>query len=818
MKTLLLSITASILYVLSFSFFYVPQNKKQSTLDFSIAAEPSDHQLDIRKYPGKAFPSAYYKDLVLNASQNYYTSNANKGIGGVNSWQLEGPKNIGGRIMAIAFNKQDTSTIIVGCAAGGIFKTKNGGQNWYPVFDNNAFLSVSSITYDPNDTNIVYAGTGDKAQSAFTYHGNGIYKSTDGGETWNNSGFSQAAIVEKIIVHPNNSAIIYANIIEGAYNKGSIYKTINSGQNWNKIFPSDTNKNTNDLEISPSNPNIIYASIFGDTSKVYKSIDGGNTWAPIFDAITKGAGRYCRIGMATSSLNTNKLSLSCVSYLNTPNEKLFSTINGGSTWQQKTAIGASNVFANSVSYFEQIFINPYNDNHVLLSGILLHESFDGGNTFSAINNAFYADKHNIQFMDSTHYLVSTDGGIFKMDLNLQLARRIDDIPNTQFYRVNHNTYNPNNYYGGTQDNGTLSGNASTINNWQRSLNGDCFTIQFPKNSPNYFYAERQFGQMEYMSATLTNTPITSGINNWENRNWDFPYFISKYSDSIMYCGTTRIYEGDATSPQSVYWTALSPALSSGQWGISSIDEGLSPGKLLVGTTDGKIWRLDSGVSTWEDISDTSIDRVITCVKFSPNIQTNMYVARSGYRRTLTKTAYLHKSTDDGLTWTDISTNLPSFGINDIYVWPGNENLIFIANDIGVYYTPNGGTTWNRLGNNMLFIPVFDIDFNPGTNRLFVGTYARGIQSIDVSNITGITKVKQNNYSISIFPNPVKDVLNIKTNLSKIEKKSIYNLNGRLVLEDISGDRNINISTLQKGYYLLVLNSNGDKVVKKFVKE
>jgi photosystem II stability/assembly factor-like uncharacterized protein len=819
MKTFLLASFASILYILSFTFFSSPQNKKRSTEDVEIESALTEYYTDIRKYPYNEFPAEYYKNLVLSASQKYYKTNGNKGIVNINSWQLEGPKNIGGRLMAVAFNKQNLNTIMVGCAAGGIFKTKNGGQNWYPVFDNNAFLSISSITYDPNDSNIVYAGTGDKAQTVFSYFGNGIYKSTDGGDTWSSFGFSQAAIIEKIIIHPSNSAIMYASINEGGiYQKGSVYKTINSGQTWNKIFPSDTNKSTNDLEIAPSNPNIIYTSIFGDTSKVYKSIDGGNTWTSVFNAVTQGGGLYARLGITVSHQNANKVYLSSVSYASATGERLFATTTGGTLWAQKIAGGANNVFGNFAPSFEQIAINPFNDNHVLLTGIRLHESLNGGNTFSVLNSNYYVDVRAIQFIDSVHCLVATDGGLFKIDMNLSLSTKIDDIPNTQFYRVNHNIHNPNDYYGGAQDQGTLSGNINTVSNWQKLLSGDGFTVQFPKNNQNYFYAEFQFGKMQHINAALANTQITNGINSSEDRNWDFPYFISRYNDSVMYCGTTGVYQGDATSPQSVYWTSISPVLSNGQWGISSIDEGLSPGKLLAGTTDGKMWRLDAGASTWDDISDTNIDRVITCVKFSPNIQTNMYVARSGYQRTLTKTPYLHKSINDGLTWINISGNLPNFGINDVYIWAGNENLIFIANDIGVYYTIDGGTIWNRLGNNMLFIPVFDIDFNPGTNRLFVGTFARGMQSIDISNITGLSKVIQNDYSISLFPNPAIGILNIRTDISKIEKKSIYNLKGQLILEDFTSSKQLNVSSLQKGYYLLVLNSNGSKVVKKFVKE
>jgi photosystem II stability/assembly factor-like uncharacterized protein len=845
MKTFLFASLSSVLFVLSFSFLNPIQDSKSLhpniEKEIENKYEPNDQFAASRMYPDKEFAANYYKDLVVNASQNYYATKALSKSLNTNAWQVEGPHNIGGRIMAIAVNKQNQNTMLIGAAAGGIFKTKNGGTTWYPVFDNGAFLSISDIVYDPNDTSIVYAATGDKSTSFYSYLGDGIYKSMDGGETWNYLGLNQVGIVSKIIVHPTNSSIIYAGV-QGNYwtkdlNRG-VYKTIDAGISWNKVLATDSTTGICDLEINTQNPDIIYAVTFtryrtpfisslgGASTKILKTIDAGANWTSIFDGSNAGTTNLGKMGLAISEQNPNKLYLS-TTIGGGSGEQLFSTIDAGATWNVLPANGTGNSFGGFSWYFDQIFVNPYNDNVVLLTGVDHYESTDGGNNFSIGGTPWFfydlhADKHDVTFLNATDYIVTTDGGTYKITIGNSAVQRLDYIPITQFYRVTSNINQALSYYGGAQDNGSTGGNQLNINNWPRLFGGDGFAMQFPKFSSNYFYAESQNGNMEYIETVSSNfTSILNGINPSERKNWDFPYMISKYSDEVMYCGTDKIYEGDASLPDQVQWTAsssdLTKATNSNTSTIRSIDEGLSQGRLITGTGDGNVWKRDFIGAAWQDITGTLPNRTVTCVKFSPNINNNLYVSHSGYKFN-EYIPHLHRSTDNGATWVDISSNLPNFGVNDIYVWDGNENIIFIANDIGVYYTTDAGIVWNRLGNNMPFFPVYDIDFNTGTNKFFAGTFARSIQSIDVSNITGLSKTKPNDYSINIFPNPVEDILNFKTNFNKIETKSIYDMKGQLVMEDISADKNIRVSNLKKGYYLLVLNSNGNKVVKKFVKD
>jgi photosystem II stability/assembly factor-like uncharacterized protein len=841
MKTFLYAFFASLLLVGSYTLFNPKQELAISENEETKMDEPNEHFALSRMYPETTFPTAYYQNLVKSEAQNYYTNNQYAKSVNLNNWQVEGPHNIGGRIMAIAVNKLNQNTMLIGAAAGGIFKTKNGGTSWYPIFDNNAFLSISDLEYDPIDTNIIYAATGDKTTSFYSYLGDGIYKSIDGGETWNYLGLNQVGIVSKIIVHPTNGNIIYAGVQGNYWSKDldrGIYKTIDAGITWNKILATDSTTGICDIEINKQNPNILYAVSFtryrtastsqlgGDECKVYKTTDAGTTWASVFDGPSQNIANLGKMGIAISEQNPNKLYLSVTEGAGN-NEQLFETIDAGVTWLPLPAFGTGSSFGGFSWYFDQVFVNPYNDNTLVLTGVDIHESTDGGNSFSIggtswVTYSLHADKHDVFFLNATQYIVTTDGGTYKLTVGNPTQQRLDFIPITQFYRVTYDLSNPYSYYGGAQDNGSTGGNINNINNWPRLNGGDGFTMQFPRNNNTYFYAESQGGYMVHINTGSSNgTPINNGINNGERRDWDFPYMISRFSDLVMYCGTYKMYKGNATNPSQVIWDSISSDLTKNITNristIRSIDEGLTQGRLITGTGDGNVWKRDNASAAWQNITGTLPNRTVTCVKFSPNLNNNLYVSHSGYKFN-EYIPHLHKSTDNGATWVDISSNLPNFGINDIYVWQGNENIIFIANDIGVYYTTNGGLAWSRLGNNMPFFPVYDIDFNPGTNKFFAGTFARSIQSIDISNITGISKIKQNDYSVSIFPNPASDVLTINSNFSKIEKKSIYDLKGQLVLEDFTNSKQLNISSLQKGYYLLVLHNKGEKLIKKFVKE
>ncbi len=845
MKTFLFASVTSACIVFSFFIFH-PVTKTTPSVLLSAEKEnkfaPNDYFAESRMYPEKEFPANYYKSIAIAEANAYFSNIALSKSLSTNSWQVEGPHNIGGRIMAIAVNKTNPNTMLLGAAAGGIFKTKNGGTSWYPVFDNGPFLSISDLVYDPNDTSVIYAATGDKSTTFYSYLGNGIYKSVDGGESWNYLGLNQVSIVSKIIVHPNNTNILYAGVQGNYWSKDldrGVYKSIDAGLNWIKVLATDSTTGISDIEIDSQNPNILYAvsftryrtpaitSLGGPDTKVYKTIDNGNTWSTIFDGSNIGVTNLGKMGIAISKQNPNKLYLSKTEGGGN-NEQLFSSLNAGSTWNLLPANGAGNTFGGFSWYFDQVYVNPFNDNHVVLTGVDMYESIDGGNNFTVagspwFNYDFHADKHDVHFLNATNYIVSTDGGTYKLSVGSSTVQRIDLIPITQFYRVSSNVNSPNDYFGGAQDNGSTGGNLSNIDNWPRLYGGDGFTMQFPQFSSNYFYATSQNGNMAYVDTTaFTFTSILNGIGSADKRNWDFPYMISKFSDDVMYCGTDKIYEGDATVPDQVQWDSISGDLTknitSRISSIRAIDEGLQPGRLMTGTGDGNVWKRDNNLAGWQNITGTLPNRTITSVKFSPNINSNLYVAHSGYKFN-EYIPHLHRSIDNGVTWTDISSNLPNFGINDIYIWSGNENIIFIANDIGVYYTTNSGVAWSRLGNNMPFFPVYDIHFNTATNKFFAGTFARSIQTIDISSITGLERIKlPNDYSVQLFPNPVGDNLNIITNLKVVRNKRIYNMKGEFVLESNASQNNMDVSNLQKGYYYLVLTTaQSERIIKKFAK-
>jgi hypothetical protein len=276
------------------------------------------------------------------------------------------------------------------------------------------------------------------------------------------------------------------------------------------------------------------------------------------------------------------------------------------------------------------------------------------------------------------------------------------------------------------------------------------------------------------------------------------------------------------------WSAISNDLTDGVDAfrddlhtITTINESvLSPNKIIVGTGDANVWLTINDGSTWSDISSGLPVRYVTSVKNSPNISNNLYVTHSGYRDG-DNIHHIHKSINNGNSWTSIAGDLPQVGINDILITEGNESKIFIATDIGVYYTINGGINWFRLGNNMPMMPVFDIQFNTAKNKIIAGTFARSVQTIDISVFTGITNKPLADKGISFYPNPAsQNITIINNNNSSALSYEIYNLNGELVKSasaDFTNSLKISIEDIAIGTYVLSIESGNKKTIKKFVK-
>ena len=798
---------------------------------------PFEHFAFMRSFPDASLDMAAYNQMLNNATFDFSQAKTSSTL----SWQQEGPTNIGGRITCLKIHPTNQNIIFAGCPGGGLFKTVDAGVNWTPVFDAQPFLSISCITFDPTNPSIMYVGTGDPDIPFTSFIGNGVYKSTDGGISWTNIGLNQQGIITQILINPSNTNMIYASAMGTPmvrdFNRG-IYKTSNGGTSWNQILSIDNQTGVSDMMMDFTNPNIIYACSwsrirtntesfgFSNSSRMYKTTNAGTTWNILSNGLPNT--KLARFGICMSKQNANKIYVSvCDSTYNL--ENIYVSTNGGTSFTALPgSAGASGLYNSFGWYFGKLTVNPTNDNEILIAGVEHFKSSDGGNSFNLNQPPWWnynphADIHDIQFKSASDYIIATDGGLYETYDDGGSWFKLDDIPNTQFYRVTYNPFNNDEYLGGAQDNGTMSGGlASGVNNWLRIFGGDGFQPRMDNTDPQIMYAETQNGGLYVsMDAGSSFNNFSTFIDGSDRRNWDMPYVFGGNSNSIMYTGTYRVYKNTQNPFED--WTPISGDLTDGIiyaerfHNISCVDNSsLNTNYIYAGTSDGNVWRsLDDG-TTWDSLQMTLPYRYVTSVHSSPNVLNNVYVTHSGYRYNQ-YIPHIHKSTNNGTNWIDISGDLPQAGINDILVLPGYENVLFVASDIGVYYTIDGGVNWIRLGNNMPIMVVWDLEYNPNTNKLVAGTYARGLQTIDVTSLmtsVGIKNTTVTQSSVSIFPNPAVNEINIKTN-EKIKTISIVDQQGKVLTK--SAQQKIDIENIAAGVYYAIIETEKEKVTKKFIK-
>lgn len=810
---------------------------------------PNDLWYQVRSYPDGFDESLYLKrmnDVKESASNSSQTRAVELGL----PWQAEGPGNIGGRFNVLTKSPTTNSTLYAGATNGGLFKSTDDGTNWNPIFDDLAYLAIGSMAIDPQNENTLYVGTGDKNFGGGSHIGNGIYKSSDAGTTWSQIGLEQTGIVTEVVLHPTNQQTIYAATLGNPYEKTTergVYKSTDGGTTWNNILFLSDSSGVMDLIMDPNNPDILYASGFnrinlpfkskvsGPESKIYKTINGGTSWTQLTNGLPTTA--ESRVGLAMSSTNSNTLYSIYVAADGLNVLDIFKSTDAGLNW---TALNATDngldydALGGFGWYFGEIYINPFNDDHIVITGVEMYHSTDGGNSWSQNvpdwwTYEVHADKHDVLFLSANTYIIATDGGLYKTIDNGITWTDIENMPVTQFYHIAVDPNQSEVYGGGAQDNGTMSGNANSFNLWNRLYGGDGFRLTYlEQQDPNAMYVETQNGNINHLDGNGNQTDVSPDL--FEDRtNWDTPYIVNE-NDGELFVGTSKV-SVMASAPYGGY-TPISEDLTKVGLGtsagtdrrhtITEIEQATyNSDILMVGTSDGLVWRGDR-TSSWEFSNVTTPDlpnRYVTGIKSSPNPNDNFYVCYSGY--TLNdNSSYIYKTTDLGQTWIDISGDLPNLTVNDILIVPGqNDDYIFAALDGGVYFTENGGVNWDYLGLNLPFVTARELKLDIPNSKLICGTYSRSMYSYDVSWIDNLdadyTGIKTNaENTLELFPNPTAEKVTIKN--GTLGEFKLYNEQGQLVLNHnstVQGDFTINISNFSKGIYIYELNGKTGKLIK-----
>lgn len=822
--------------------------------------EPYEEYFLQRSYPDETVDIAAFQKGLQQAKEQGLLKD---GTGFEADWTTQGPGNIGARINTIAVHPALPFIIYVGFSRGGVWKTLDGGDNWYPIFDDQLFLAIGDIEIDPQNPNTIYVGTGDPNISGLPFIGGGVYKSVDSGGTWTNIGLTDTRITSRILVDPTDSDKLYVGTMgipfEPTTDKG-LYRSLDGGVTWEQsLFVTDT-AGIIDIVINPENPDILYASswnrlrnnqqsiVHGLDAKVWKTTDGGETW----NALTGGLpqGDLGRIGLTMSAQNPDKLYALYVG----PDSQLqgiYNTEDGGETWEEINTAGSFEFYENQEDlkdfslagfgwYFAKIRIDPNDDNHIFFGGVELWEGNKIDNEFVWQQGTpvwftyeVHADKHDLVYAPNGDILLATDGGLYRKENGSDTWTDIENIPTSQFYRVAYNPHSPDNYYGGMQDNGTSGGNASNINNWPRIYGGDGFQAIFHPDEPSIMFAETQRGGI-VVSQTGGDFffDATNGIESDDRKNWDMPYMLSHHNPNVLYTGTQRAYQGTLNVPTAdVFWSPITGDLTDGNifggaayHSITTLDEShFDEGTVYYGATDGNVWKVDMLSSATENISAGLPDRYVTDVKTSPDLPQTLYVTHSGYKDN-ENTPRVHRSDDEGATWVDISSDLPDLAVNDIYILPENQDtVIFVATDGGVYGSLNAGINWQRMGTNMPYIPVYDLEWNIAKNELIAGTFARSIMTYPIDSLlaeqivtppdtttVAVNEVLDISKRIKIFPSPATDFIQVefeKSEPGKTYDLVILNVTGQLVYrtkgtQEGKISQQINVSDLAAGTYFL----------------
>jgi photosystem II stability/assembly factor-like uncharacterized protein len=669
-------------------------------------------------------------------------------------WTLQGPGNIGARVNTIAVHPTNHDVIYIGYSGGGVWKTTDGGTTWRPVFDGQTFLSVGDIAFDPNDPNTVYVGTGDPNISGYPFIGDGLWKTTDGGDSWQYLGLENQRIITKIIATPGASSKLYAATMGLPFERNNdrgLYVGNGSPTGWQqKLFISD-DAGIIDLVASPTDPNTLYAAawdrirnnqeslVAGENARIWKTSDGGQTWGVLSAGLPEGP--QSRIGLAIDANNDQHL---VATYASTSLEflGLYETFDGGQTWALNPCNGLDFGFqSNFAWYFGKVRINPYNSQDIWMLGVTTYRSQDGGQNWEQTptwNDDVHVDHHDLAFLSAEDFLLATDGGLYRSSDNAASWQKIENNATTQFYRVAANPFQPDYYYGGAQDNGTVAGFSEIINEWQRLYGGDGFQAVFHPSDPNIFYFEYQNGGIAGTTDGGFFDSATEGLDPSDRRHWDMQYILSHHDDNVMYTGTYRLYRSYGHLP---VWTPVSEDLTDGivfgprYHTISTLDESpLNDDLVYVGTTDGNVQRVNPSSQNTQNVSAGLPDRYVSSVKASPTNANRVFVSHTGYKSN-DFAPRIHRSDNQGDTWVPIAGDLPNFAVNDLQILPGyQDSVIFAATDGGVYGTLDGGQHWERLGTGMPFVPVYDLDIQAAQRTLIAGTHARSILSFPLDSL------------------------------------------------------------------------------------
>ncbi|HEX2445065.1 MAG TPA: hypothetical protein VHJ77_14060 [Vicinamibacterales bacterium] len=693
-------------------------------------------------------------------------------------WRHIGPAAFGGRIDDVEAVESNPKIIFVGTASGGIFKTVNGGTTWMPVFDRDGgSLSIGDVAIAPSDPNIIWAGSGEPNNRQSSSWGDGVYRSIDGGETWTNVGLRDSHHIGRVVIHPRDPNTVYVAALGhlwGPNDERGLYRTRDAGRTWQQVLKIDADTGVVDVALDRDGRTLFAAAyqrrrrgwgfVGGGTgSGLYRSLDAGDTWQKLEEGLPKGV--VGRIGVEISRSNPDIV----YAVIEHKEGGVFRSEDRGNTWTKQSSTNQRPM------YYSQIRIDPRNPNKIWMLASPLFLSIDAGKTFTTkgTGDRIHVDHHGLWIdpSDPDHLILGNDGGLYVSQDGSRTWHFVDNLPIGQYYDISIDNRDPYWVYGGTQDNGTWALPSRTFSSLGIAnpdvvniAYGDGFYTQPDPRDARVVYANSQNGRTYLVDSDTREEkgirPVPTDPKETYRFNWSTPMLLSPTNPDVVYYGGNKLFR---TSDRGMKWEVISPDLTRNQeWKklpgffarggernedtlsrddgvgdfgtITAIGESpLKAGILYVGTDDGNVQMSPDGGKSWQNLTSKFRlpgARWVSRAVASRHGERTAYVAFDGHQDDDFK-PYLFRTTDGGDSWSSIVGDLPDgMVINAFEEHPRRPDLLFAGTEFGLYYTLDGGKHWTLAAGNLPRVPVDDIVISAKDNDLILGTHGRSIIILD----------------------------------------------------------------------------------------
>ena len=691
-----------------------------------------------------------------------------------------GPAFLSGRIADIKTHPENESVWYVATGSSGVWKTVNAGTTWTPIFDDQPSYSTGCITLDPSNPDVVWVGTGENVGGRHVAYGDGIYRSDNGGTTWKNMGLKKSEHISEIIVHPDNSDVVWVAVQGPLWTSGGergLYKTTNGGTSWKRVLGNDQWTGVTDIMIDPRNPQILYAATWdrhrtvaalmggGPGTALYRSDDGGENWTKLTEGLPES--NMGKIGITISPQNPDVVYAAIE--LDRKSGAVYRSSNRGASWTKMSDTVSGGT---GPHYYQELYASPHEFDRLYLMNVRVLTSGDGGKTFVQLKERDkHSDNHAIVFKkdDPNYIMLGTDAGIYETFDNAETWRYIKNLPLTQFYKVAVNNAEPfYHIFGGTQDNGSAGGPSATDEregiankHWYKTLFADGHQSATDPVYNDIIYAETQQGGLYRIDLTTgeqVSVQPKAGLGESHERfNWDAPILVSPHNPKRLYFASYRVWKSESRGDD---WEPISGDLTRNEdrltlpimgrkqswdnaWDVGAMsnyntitslaESPVQEGLLYAGTDDGFIQVSENGGESWRKIPVTALGLAprtfVNDIKADLFDANTVYVALDNHKEG-DFNPYLFKSTDKGQSWQSISGNIPDRTL----VWrmvqdPVKKNLLFAATEFGIYTSLNGGTSWQKLGGAPT-ISFRDLTIQKRENDLVAASFGRGFFVLD----------------------------------------------------------------------------------------